>query len=174
MWTSKSVNCYPSSTATCICWTFWGSMMPVHGHLVFHTETVQPDKLLNAGYICFNENDSTKLEDWLIDIDTSVDLTSESTARLAKAKSWNLMHTVVTEVISSNKSWDEIKDLLRLKLCNADIYMYTSQFMEIQQWEKVSLAVYVHWFKTEAKRCNFTNNAAPIRIFIKGLKMPTV
>ena len=35
---------------------------------------------------------------------------------------------------------------------------------------KESLAAYVHWFKTEAKRCNFTNDAATIRIFIKGLK----
>ena len=42
--------------------------------------------------------------------------------------------------------------------------------MEIQQREKKSLAVYVHQFKTEAKRCNFTNDAATIRIFIKGLK----
>ena len=30
--------------------------------------------------------------------------------------------------------------------------------------------MYVHQFKTEAKRCNFTNDAAAIRIFIKGLK----
>ena len=79
-------------------------------------------------------------------------------------------HTLVTEAISSNKSWDEIKDLLRLKLCNADIHTYTSWFMEIQQWEKESLTAYVHQFKTEAKRCNFTKVAATIRIFIKGLK----
>ena len=42
--------------------------------------------------------------------------------------------------------------------------------MEIQQKEKESLAVYIHCFKREAKRCNFTNNAATIRIFVKGLK----
>ena len=35
----------------------------------------------------FNEHDSTKLEDWLIDIETAADLTSESRARLAKVKS---------------------------------------------------------------------------------------
>ena len=34
----------------------------------------------------FNEHDSTKLEDWLLDIETAVDLTSESRARLTKAK----------------------------------------------------------------------------------------
>ena len=42
--------------------------------------------------------------------------------------------------------------------------------MKIQQLEKESLAAYVHWFKTEAKRCNFTNDVATIRIFIKGLR----
>ena len=29
---------------------------------------------------------------------------------------------------------------------------------------------YIHQFKTEARRCSFTNSAATIRIFIKGLK----
>ena len=33
-----------------------------------------------------------------------------------------------------------------------------------------SLAVYIHHFKREAKRCNFTNITATIRIFIKGLR----
>ena len=41
--------------------------------------------------------------------------------------------------------------------------------MDIQQKEKESLAAYIHQFKTEAKRCNFTNDAATIRIFNKGL-----
>ena len=42
--------------------------------------------------------------------------------------------------------------------------------MEMQQKEKESLAAYIYHFKTEAKRCNFTNNAATISIFVKGLK----
>ena len=42
--------------------------------------------------------------------------------------------------------------------------------MDIQQKEKESLAAYIHRFKREAKRCNFTNSAATIRIFVKGLK----
>ena len=42
--------------------------------------------------------------------------------------------------------------------------------MDIQQKVKESLAAYIHRFKREAKRCNFTNNAAIIRIFVKGLK----
>ena len=35
----------------------------------------------------FNEHDSTKLEDWLTDIETAADLTSESRTQLAKPKS---------------------------------------------------------------------------------------
>ena len=42
--------------------------------------------------------------------------------------------------------------------------------MEMQQKERESLTMYIHCFKREAKRCNFTNNTATIRIFIKGLK----
>ena len=42
--------------------------------------------------------------------------------------------------------------------------------MDIQQKDKESLAAYIHRFKREAKVCNFTNNAATIRIFVKGLK----
>ena len=42
--------------------------------------------------------------------------------------------------------------------------------MDIQEKDKESLATYIHGFKREAKRCNFTNNAATIRIFVKGLK----
>ena len=42
--------------------------------------------------------------------------------------------------------------------------------MEIQQKEKESIAAYIHHSKREAKRCNFTNNTATIRIFVKGHK----
>ena len=42
--------------------------------------------------------------------------------------------------------------------------------MEIQQKEKESLAAYTHQFKREASRCKFNNDAATIRIFIKGLR----
>ena len=42
--------------------------------------------------------------------------------------------------------------------------------MDIQQKDKESLAAYIHRFKREAKRCNFTNNATIIRIFVKGLR----
>ena len=36
--------------------------------------------------------------------------------------------------------------------------------------DKESLATYVHRFKQEASRCKFINDAATIRIFLKGLK----
>ena len=42
--------------------------------------------------------------------------------------------------------------------------------MEIQQKEKESLAVCIHHFKREAKKCNFPNCAATMRIFVNGLK----
>ena len=42
--------------------------------------------------------------------------------------------------------------------------------MEIQQKEKESLAAFIHQFKREASRCKFNNDAAAIRIFIKGLR----
>ena len=42
--------------------------------------------------------------------------------------------------------------------------------MVIEQKDKESIAAYIHRFKKEAKRCNFTNNTATIRILVKGLK----
>ena len=41
--------------------------------------------------------------------------------------------------------------------------------MDIQQKDKESLAAYIYRFKREAKRCNLTNNATTMRIFVKGL-----
>ena len=51
-----------------------------------------------------------KLEEWITDIETAADLTSESRAKLTKVKSRGLTCTLVTEAISLDKSWDEIKD----------------------------------------------------------------
>ena len=42
--------------------------------------------------------------------------------------------------------------------------------MDIQQKENESLAAYIHHFKRETSRCKFDNDAATIRIFIKGFK----
>ena len=143
--------------------------MAIHKHLVCHIETNLTNTLLQDIAV-FNEYDSTKLEEWLTDIEAAAAFMTESRAKLAIAKLRGLTCTLVTEAINSDKSWDKIKDLLWLKLCNADNHTHTSHFMEIQQQEKETLAVYIHQFKTEAKRCNFTNDAATIRISNKGLK----
>ena len=118
----------------------------------------------------FNGNDSTQLEDWLVDIETSANLSAESRTKLAQAKSKGLTHILIIEALNSDRCWDAIMDLLHLKLCNSDIHISVSCFMEIQQKEKESLTAYIHCFKREAKRCNFTNSAATIRIFVKGLR----
>ena len=118
----------------------------------------------------FNGSDSSQLEDWLVDVETTANLTSESRTKLAQAKSKDLTHTLITEVHNSNKCWEEIKDVLHLKICKLDIHISVSHFMEIQQNDKESIAAYIHRFKREAKTCNFTNNAATIWIFVKGLK----
>ena len=57
----------------------------------------------------FNKHNLTKLEEWLTDKETVVDLTSESQAKLAKAKSRGLTDTLVMETINSEKTWDDIK-----------------------------------------------------------------
>ena len=122
----------------------------------------------------FNGNDSTQLEDWLVDIETAVDLSAESRTKLAQAKSKELTHILITEALISGKYWDDIKDLLHLKLCNSDIHMSVSHFMEIQQKEKESPTGYIHHFKRDTKICNFTNSTATIRIFVKGLRNASI
>ena len=118
----------------------------------------------------FNGNDTSQLEDWLSDIKTASDLTSKSRTKLAQAKSKGLIRTLISEALSSDKNWDEINDLLSLKICNSNIHTSVSHFMEIEQKERESLAAYIHRFKREAGRCNFNNNAATIWIFVKGLR----
>ena len=117
-----------------------------------------------------NENDSSQLEDWLTDIETASELMGESRTKLAQAKSKGLVRTLISEALTLNKTWEDIKDSLHLKICNSGIHTSISHFMEILQKEKESLAAYVHCFKREASRCKFDNDATTIRIFIKGLK----
>ena len=85
-----------------------------------------------------------------------------------KESTW--VQAEIMGALTSGKSWEDIKDLLHLKICNSDIHTSVSHFMEIQQKEKESLASYIHYFKREAIWCNFTNSAATIQIFLKGLK----
>ena len=52
----------------------------------------------------FNGSNSSQLEDWLIDVETATDLTSESRTKLAQAKSKGLTHSLITEVLNLDKS----------------------------------------------------------------------
>ena len=117
-----------------------------------------------------NGQDSSQLEDWFMDIETASELTGESRTKLAQAKSKGLVRTLISEALNAQKNWEEIKDSLQLKISNADIHTSISCFMDIQQTDRESLATYVHRFKREASRCKFNNDAATIRIFLKGLK----
>ena len=117
-----------------------------------------------------NGNDSSQLEDWLTDIDTALDLTGKSRTKLAQAKSKRFIWTLISEALTSNKIWEEIKHSLCLKICNFDIHTSVSCFMGIQQKDKESVVAYIHCFKREASRCKFNNDAATIWILIKGLR----
>ena len=117
-----------------------------------------------------NRKDASKLEDLLTDIEATSDLTGKSRTKLTQAKSKGLIRTLISEALTSNKTWEEIKDSLHLKICNSDIHTSVSCFMDIQQKENESLAAYIYHFKKEASRCKFNNDAPTIRIFIKGLK----
>ena len=67
--------------------------------------------------------------------------------KLAQAKSRRLVGTLISKALTLNKTWEDIKDSLCLKICNSDIHMSISCFTDIQQKEKESLAVYIHHFK---------------------------
>ena len=117
-----------------------------------------------------NGQDSSQLEDWLMDIETASELTGESRTKIAQAKLKGLVRTLISEALTAQKNWEEIKDSLQLKISNTDIRTSISHFMDIQQTDKESLATYVHRFKWEASRGKFNNDAATIRNFLKGLK----
>ena len=91
--------------------------------------------------------DSSQIEDWLTDIEKASELTGESRTKLAQAKSKGLVRTLISEALTAQKTWEEIKDSLHLKISNADIHTSISHFMDIQQTDKESLAAYVHQFK---------------------------
>ena len=80
------------------------------------------------------------------------------------------MRILISEALTLNRTWEDVKDSLHLKICNSDIHTSISHFREIQQKEKESLVAYINHFKREASRCKFDNDATTIRIFIKGLQ----
>ena len=54
---------------------------------------------------------------------------------------------LILKALTLQRTWEEIKDYLCLKIYNSDIHTSISCFMDIQQTEKESLAAYVHRFK---------------------------
>ena len=142
---------------------------PIENVLDRYTETlcsVQNKTSLESSLLqdipILNGQDSSQLKDWLTDIETASELTGKGRTNLAQAKSRGLVRTLITEALIAQKSWEEIKDSLHLKISNANIHSSISQFMDIQQTDKESLATYVQRFKREANRCKFNNDAATI------------
>ena len=110
-----------------------------------------------------------------MDIDTTADILTESHTYLAEPKSHGLTSTFICEATSTGKCWDEIKGILRSKLCNANIHIYTSRFMKTQQKDNETLADNIHHYKTSAKWCAFDNDTMAINIFVKDLRFaPTI
>ena len=66
-----------------------------HRYPVCHTMTGESHRALVQDIPTFGGWDNTKLEDWLGDIETTVDILEESHAHLAKAKSHGLTHTTL-------------------------------------------------------------------------------
>ena len=117
----------------------------------------------------FGGQDSSKLEEWFMDIETAADILTESCTCLTEAKSCSLTCTLICEATQTGKCWDDIRGILRLKLCNANIHTYTSCFMQIQQKDNETLAAYIHHFKIAAKQCTFDNDTVAIHVFVQGL-----
>ena len=59
-----------------------------------------------------NGEDSSQLENWLMDIETASELTGESRTKLAQEKSKGLVRTLISEALNAQKNWEEIKDSL--------------------------------------------------------------
>ena len=53
-----------------------------------------------------NGNDSSKLEDWLTDIETASELMGESRTKLAQAKSRGLVRMLILEALTLYKTWE--------------------------------------------------------------------
>ena len=112
--------------------TSWWCTTAIHGDLMFCTKKTTFANTLIQDIPTFNGSNSMQLADWLVDIETAAHLTNESRTKLAQAKSKGLTCTLITEALTSGKCWEEIKDLLHLKICNSDIHTSVSHFMDIQ------------------------------------------
>ena len=112
------------------------------------------------------------LQSWknlFTDIETAADILTESCTHLAEAKSHGLTCTLICKATQTKKCWDEIKAILRLKLCNANIHTYTSRFMDIQQKDNETLATYIHNFKTAESNVLLTMTLQQSVFLLKAL-----
>ena len=114
--------------------------IPIENMLDRYTETLctaQKKTSLESSILqdipTLNGQDSSQLEDWLMDIETASGLTGESRTKLAQAKSKGLVRTLISEALTAQKNWEEIKDSLCLKISNADIHTSISHFMYINR-----------------------------------------
>ena len=83
---SLSLSLQPQPTSTPTCAEPFGGVICQHIDTLCNTQkqTNITNSLLQDITV-FNEYDSTKLEEWLMDIDTAADITNESQGQLAKA-----------------------------------------------------------------------------------------
>ena len=112
---------------------------PMHTTIQAYTETLYATQreanlttYLHQDIHTFNGQDSSKLQDWLMDLETATDIYTDSHTPLAEAKSCGLTCDFTHKALQAGKWWDELKGILQLKLCNANIHTYTLCFMEIQ------------------------------------------
>ena len=84
-----------------------------------------------------NGQDSSQLEDWLTDIETASELTGESRTKLTQAKIKKLVRTLISEALNAQKSWEEIKDSLHLKISNMDIHTSVSHLWIFSRQTKI-------------------------------------
>ena len=56
-----------------------------------------------------NGQDSSQVEDWLIDIETASELTGESRTKIAQTKSKGLVRTLISEALTAQKTWGKLK-----------------------------------------------------------------
>ena len=75
-----------------------------------HQQTNLTTSLLPDIPTCDGWN-TTKLEDWLSDIEMADNILKENQAHVAKAKYHGLTCTLIHEALQAEKCWDDIKDV---------------------------------------------------------------
>ena len=95
---------------------------PIENVLDKYTETLcttQKKTSLESSFLqdipTLNGQDSSQFEDWLTDIETASELTGESRTKIAQAKSKGLVRTLISEALTTQKNWEEIKRLPPIK-----------------------------------------------------------